>query len=188
MLWFLLTTGPVILKASPLFKVEVLSVSSKEVPLDEKFTVSVAVTNSGPCDLTCDSIWLTLVDCAPELVEKRVKQLKHPVTRQGSNTSLDNRLVKNVSSVKKDSPVSLNLKTHFEGSPSDPLSSGITCINSHELLKRHDSTGGVLRNLEEKIVKDQTSQRAMLEEVVLKPGVNEITFTFEVSVKLCSYL
>lgn len=173
------------MKSSPLLRIDVTEVSASQVALDEPFQMTVAIDNFAPCDMSCDSIWLTLTDAA---ADSRITNLKPKVVRQTSTSSLDNRLVMNLLNVKKQLPPSINLRSHFEGTPDEPVATGIACINPHELLRRNDSSSGVIKPVEEKIVKDIYSQRTSTSNVVLKPGKNIITLIFEVCVVLyCPY-
>ncbi|WAR06773.1 TPC10-like protein [Mya arenaria] len=171
--------GTVLLKASPLFKLDIKSVSLPEVSVGETFTITATIYNNAPCDLSCDSIWLTLTDCIQDYSGKRKDNLKDPVTRQTSNSSLDSRFVMNSPNIKKEKPFEITLRSHFEGTPDETVSTGIACMNSHELLRRNDSSGGVLAPVEEKVTKDMTSQRSCVKDVKLEQGTNELMFTFE---------
>lgn len=147
----------------------------------------MVIDNTGPCDTPCDSIWLTLADCATDLIlgkDKRLQNLKTPVERQASNSSLDNRMVMNLKRMKKQSPSAIDLCLHYEGSPSEPVTTGIACINSHEVLKRNDSSGAMLKQKDEKITKDTFNQSVCLQNILLKPGKNTLEIMCEVGI-LC---
>ncbi|KAL4232651.1 Trafficking protein particle complex subunit 10 [Mactra antiquata] len=172
----------VLLKASPLLKVEVTEISETTVAVDEKFYIKMTVENTGPCDIQCNSIWLTMVDCAPEMSfssDKSWSKLKTPVTRQTSNSSLDNRIVMNLQNTNKQDDVMIDFRLHYEGNVVDPESVGIACTNSHEVLKRSDSSGGVLKKEEEPVTKDTLNQCITLNDVMLKPGKNFVTLKCE---------
>lgn len=171
------------MKSSPLLEIDVTSVSATQIPVDDSFQITVAIDNSAPCDLSCDSIWLTLAETNSDTfggTGKRLANLRPKVTRQISASSLDNRFVPNLPSIKKQPPPSIDLRTHFEGSFDSPVAAGIACVNSHQLLRRTDSFGAVKTPVEDKVVKDTQSQRAVLSNVVLKSGENTIQFNFEV--------
>lgn len=140
------------------------------------------IINNAPCDLSCDTIWLTLVDCVPEITASnpRLASIKIPVSRQASNSSLESRNVMNLDPVKKQIPSAINFRVHYEGSPDMPVSTGLACVNSHELLKRNDSTGNGIKIMEDKVVKDTFSQSATVTDVVLKTGINTVQFQCEV--------
>ncbi|XP_053396902.1 trafficking protein particle complex subunit 10-like isoform X2 [Mercenaria mercenaria] len=172
----------ILLKAPPLLKIEVTDMSTSKVTVDEQFYITMVIDNTGPCDIPCDSIWLTLTDCTPDLItgiDKRLHNLKTPVTRQTSNSSLDNRHVMNLKRMKKQVPSAIDLCLHFEGSPNEPVSTGIACINSHEVLKRNDSSGGMLKPVDDKVTKDTYNQSVCLKDVMLKPGKNTLEIICE---------
>ncbi|XP_052241628.1 trafficking protein particle complex subunit 10-like isoform X2 [Dreissena polymorpha] len=173
--------GTMLLKASPLLKIDVSRISQSKVGVDEAFQITVTIDNQGPCDLTCDSIWLTLVESVSEFSDRRIHKLKSPVIRQASNSSLDNRHVMNLTNVNlnKQTPTEISLRALFEGTLEEPVLAGISCMNSHELLKRNDSSGGILKPTDDTVKKDVTSQQAAVTGVVLKQGENTVTLNFE---------
>ena len=171
------SAGPILLRSAPLFSIEVTEVSAPQVSVDEPFQITITIDNQAPCDLSCDSIWLALGDA---VADSRIENLKPKVERQISSSSLDNRHVMNLPHVKKQLPQTINLRSHFEGTPNDPVSTGIACINSHELLSRKDSYSGMTNPMEDKIIKDVHSQRTSISDIVLKPGSNTFILKFEV--------
>jgi hypothetical protein len=112
--------------------------------------------------------------------DKRLETLKTPVTRQTSNSSLDNRHVMNLKRMKKQAPSAIDLCLHYEGSPNEPVTTGIACVNSHEVLKRNDSSGGMLKKVDEKVTKDTYNQSVCVKNVILKSGKNMVEIVCEV--------
>ena len=125
---------------------------------------------------------MTLPVCAPndlllpDVSNPQLQHIKTPLSRQTSNSSLDNKRVMNFSSSSSKEQVIINLREHYEGNEA----SGITCVNSHEVLKRNDSSGGMILPTEEKIIKDSMSQYVSVSDIVLKPGENIVTLDCEV--------
>lgn len=157
--------------------------------MDDPFQITMVIENTGPCDISCDSIWLTLTNCASNTfteTELRLQKLKTPVTRQASNSSLDNRPVRNLQRVKSQVPSALDLCMHYEGNPDDPVLTGIACTNSHEVLTRNDSSGGLLipTGTDEKVNKDTFNQSVCLNDFVLNLGTN----TLQLECKVCLHL
>lgn len=170
-----------LLKASPLLKINVTNISTEMVSVDEAFEITMEIENTGPCDMSCDTVWLTLADCGIQETDKRLQRVKLPVMRQTSNSSLENRVVMNVKRVKKESPAQIDLCLHYEGTPTEPVATGIACTNSHEVLKRHDSSGGILvkKPSDVKITKDTTNEKVSRQNVLLKPGKNMVILKCE---------
>ena len=173
------------LKASPLFKIEAISFSESEVTVEQPFQITMTIVNNALCDIPCDSVSMTLTGCVmAEITNPRLEHIKTPLSRQTSNNSLDNKRVVNLSSDNSNcarDQVMINLRVHNEGNEA----SGITCVNSHEVLKRNDSSGGIISTIDEKIVKDMMSQCVLVSNVILVSGENKVILDCEVYLYFC---
>ena len=167
------------MKASPLLDPEVRNIDLENVTLDETFTIEMNIKNRSLVKLTCDSMWLTITDCV-QGKNKRLAGLKEPLSRQSSDALLDSRIAKNSTQVKKRIPSVIDLQPHYDISHSIVTSAGISCVNTHELLKRNDSNQSDLFQTKDKITKDTVSQCFIVENIVLKPGDNKIFFSCKV--------
>ncbi|KAL3882131.1 hypothetical protein ACJMK2_028502 [Sinanodonta woodiana] len=171
---------PITLRASPLFFIIESSVQIKEekVSLDEKVEVELVIQNNSPFSIFCNKIWLTLKSFKPDqnVMEKRAKVINQKISvfRTGSDSSLE-RQVTNFQPVRKQMPSLINLQASFEGTKKGiPSLCGITCVNTHELLKRADSAGQSVGKQEP--VKLETSNTLCLENVKLHHADNRIRF------------
>ena len=170
------------IKASPLLYPEVTNIDLKTVTLDESFNVEIIILNRSPVELSCDSVWLTLTDCVPDIdfENKQLEGVKKLLTRLSSDALLDSTIPKNSPLVKKRIPAVINVQPHYDISHSSIASAGIACVNTHELLKRNDSNQSDFGQIKDKIIKDTVSQCFSMDNIVLKPGENRIQFTCKV--------
>lgn len=160
-----------------------IDVDQEKVTLEEPFKVEIRIVNQSPVELSCDSLWLTLADCTASSAAK-LKKLdsvkKTLVTRQSSDSIQDSKIVMNKTPVRKRIPSAIGLQGHFEMSQSSVTSAGISCVNIHEILKRHDSSQSDMGVAEDNIIKDTMSQCVNIGSMVLRKGENSIHFTCQV--------
>lgn len=157
-----------------MFTLEDITIEPSVVKLDNTVDIKLTVINNSPCDISCDSISLSL----KKALSSDLQYVKRPVKREASDASLKEQ-VPNINIVKKGISPLINIQANFEGSKESPVSSGIVCVNSHELLRRSDSSGKAIKRASDVVLDDYTNS-VSVSDVTLHPGANTIYLSKQV--------
>ncbi|XP_033741399.1 trafficking protein particle complex subunit 10-like [Pecten maximus] len=160
------------LKLSSLFHIAEVTVLTPKVIVDQPLEVEVILVNNTPSDIQCDSLKISLkkTNKLPKLLSQ-----KTAVFRQASNSSAK-EAVPNFNPVAQQITSILNVQAHYEGAPLQPNTAGIVCINTHEVLRRADSSGRGANLTDTHKDYDDFTNYASCDDVIIKPGENRLTF------------
>ncbi|OWF50213.1 trafficking protein particle complex subunit 10-like isoform X2 [Mizuhopecten yessoensis] len=160
------------LKLSSLFHIAEVTVLTPKVIVDQPLEVEVILVNNTPSDIQCDNLKTSLkkTNKLPKLLSQ-----KTAVFRQASNSSAK-EAVPNFNPVAQQITSILNVQAHYEGAPQRPNTAGIVCINTHEVLRRADSSGRGPKLTDTLKDYDDFTNYASCDDVVIKPGENKLIF------------
>lgn len=184
-------------------------VSEGRIILESEVEVELAVLSKLPDDVSCDSVYVMLqhyhedfdatIKRASEVERKTSsssassqpgkQQSSTVVHRSGSSsTEADRNSVPSDGADTDSSKLNpmtqpLHMSLHLEYKQDKSLSSAsVTCSNSHKVLRRRDSQGGLYK-VDRNIVKEDHKDRLLANDVIIRPGHNTIILSTKVTKK-----
>ncbi|XP_042242319.1 trafficking protein particle complex subunit 10-like isoform X2 [Homarus americanus] len=187
-------------------------VSEGRIILQSEVKVELSVLSKLPDDVSCGTVYIMLqhsLEDNNETPTKRIAEVERKtssssassqpsrdkpqasamVHRSGSSTTEADRT--NVPTDTGDSdgakinPMTqpLHMSLHLEYKQDKSLSSAaVTCSNSHKVLRRRDSQGGLYK-VDRNVVKEELEDRFVADDVIIRPGQNTIILSTKVTKK-----
>lgn len=176
--YFLFPDTSCTLKLSTLFHIAEVTVLTPKVIVGQTLEIEVILMSRAPCDIHCDSLKISLnkTNRSPKLLSQ-----KTAVFKQASNAGVK-EAVPNFNPVVQQITSILNVQAHYEGAPQRPNTAGIVCINTHEVLRRVDSSGRGTNGSETVKDKDNFTNFASCDNLVIHPGENRLLFLLQVGI------
>lgn len=189
-------------------------VSEDRIILESDVLVELSITSKLPNTVMCSQVYVVLqhvkeeastLKTIPELERKSSSSssASQPSTRKSQSSSMVHRSSSNSAEVERKSlaneaaaaetemarlnPLTqpLHMSLHLEYKQDKSLSSAsITCVNSHKVLRRRDSQGGMYK-VDRSVAKEQHKDKLVAKDVVIAPGKNTITLSTKVTSKGC---
>ncbi|KAK7503040.1 hypothetical protein BaRGS_00005666 [Batillaria attramentaria] len=168
-------SGTVTVDGSGLVEPQQLELLRPTVKLDEEVTMVLQLHSNFPQPLTCQLLQVSLSPCpSAHLTQSDEINVAMPasshVHSQPTVASIHRQA--SVSSLRKTFPSKIGSCAMYERRQGKVIVAGITCENSHELLKRTDSTP--ITETPATPVKGDYSHCLSASDVVLQPGLNDV--------------